>query len=182
MAVLQWPMNYLSAGMPASNYIKQIRSKFGHGVLEMPTVCALVYNHEDRVLLMRHVEGGHWSFPGGLMEPYEVPANSLVREVWEETGLVVRPEALVGVFGGPEFSVTYTNQDEVSFVMLTFRARVVGGELRPDGEESLEVGYFSRDQIKKLECSHFVEPVLDIDARRGREAYFRAPGWSPEES
>ena len=36
---------------------------------------------------------GYWEFPGGKCEPGETPAEAVVRECLEETGLVVRPVA-----------------------------------------------------------------------------------------
>ena len=58
-----------------------------------------------------------------------------VREVWEETGLHVAPTRILGLYGGPECHVRYRNGDEVSYLMVVFEARVIGGHPRPDGVE-----------------------------------------------
>jgi 8-oxo-dGTP pyrophosphatase MutT (NUDIX family) len=75
--------------MPMSTYVRALREKIGTTVLEVPSVSVFVFDDADRVLLVRHVNGEHWTTPGGMVEPYETPANAAVREVWEETGLFV---------------------------------------------------------------------------------------------
>ena len=57
--------------------------------------------HEGRVLLIRRGKEplrGRWVVPGGTVELGETLEQALVREVEEETGLVVRPRAVVAVF------------------------------------------------------------------------------------
>jgi 8-oxo-dGTP diphosphatase len=90
------------------------------------------------------------------MEPGERIVDSLVREVWEETGLKVEPVRLVGLYSDPAFThITYPNGDQVHFVSATFQCRVIGGELCADGEESLEVGYFAPDALPDpVVCDH----------------------------
>jgi 8-oxo-dGTP pyrophosphatase MutT (NUDIX family) len=39
--------------------------------------------------------GGMWAFPGGALEPGETPVDAAVRELEEETGVVVSPDSLV---------------------------------------------------------------------------------------
>ena len=70
------------------------------------------------------------------MEPGELLADCLVREVQEETGLDVEPVRLVGVYSDPEVNhIILPNGDQIHVVSATFDCRVIGGTLRPDGEE-----------------------------------------------
>jgi 8-oxo-dGTP pyrophosphatase MutT (NUDIX family) len=80
-----------------SDYIRGLREKIGTTVLEVPTVSILTFDVHERALLVRHVEGNDWSTPGGMIEPYETPANAAVREMWEETGLFVELTHIIGV-------------------------------------------------------------------------------------
>ena len=41
------------------------------------------------ILLIRHVNGGHWAFPKGHMEGNETESETALREIREETGLTV---------------------------------------------------------------------------------------------
>ena len=87
----------------------------------VPCVGALAYDAEGRLLLIRRRNEpgrGLWSVPGGRVEAGESDAEAVVREMAEETGLVVEPGALVGrVRRGP-------------FAIADYRCAVVGGTLR----------------------------------------------------
>lgn len=76
--------------MPMSEYVRALRAKIGTTVLEVPTVSVLTFDESERVLLVRHVEGNAWTTPGGMIEPYELPADAAVREMWEEPGSTSR--------------------------------------------------------------------------------------------
>ena len=59
--------------------------------------CALI-DPDGRVLIAQRPEGkamaGLWEFPGGKVEPGERPEESLIRELKEELGIVVKEECL----------------------------------------------------------------------------------------
>ena len=61
------------------------------------TACALV-DADGRVLLTQRPEGkslaGLWEFPGGKVDPGETPEESLIRELHEELGIVIKPACL----------------------------------------------------------------------------------------
>jgi 8-oxo-dGTP diphosphatase len=107
----------------------------------IPSVAAVIVNAADEVLLQRRGDNGQWSLPGGAIEPGEEPAEAIIREVWEETGLQVWPERIVGVYGGPANVGQYPNGDQVALINITFQCRVVSGDLRIDGDETLELRY-----------------------------------------
>ena len=65
----------------------------------IPCVGAVVTDEQGRLLLIKrgHEPGaGLWSIPGGRIEPGETDAEALVREMFEETGLVVEVGPLIG--------------------------------------------------------------------------------------
>jgi ADP-ribose pyrophosphatase YjhB (NUDIX family) len=62
-------------------------------------VGGIVHDAAGRLLLIKrgHEPGsGLWSLPGGRVEPGETDADAVIRELFEETGLAVRPGRLVG--------------------------------------------------------------------------------------
>lgn len=62
-------------------------------------VRAIVLDTADRVLLVRHAYGAEgWSFPGGGPRRHEPLSTTAIREVHEETGVVCRVEALLGIY------------------------------------------------------------------------------------
>jgi ADP-ribose pyrophosphatase YjhB (NUDIX family) len=103
-------------------------------------VGGLAYDDAGRLLLVRRANDpgrGRWSVPGGRVEPGEDDAAALVREMAEETGLVVRPGPLVGrVRRGP-------------FDILDYRCTVLGGTLRA-GDDALEARWCALADLDRL--------------------------------
>jgi 8-oxo-dGTP diphosphatase len=157
--------------MPIPPHVAKLRAHIGHDTLLIPAAAAIIRDEADRVLLIRRGDGRGWSLPGGFMEPGECIADCVRREVREETGLEVEPYRIVGVYSDPAFTyITYPNGDQVHFVSTTFECRIVGGTLRADGEESLDVAYFSPDNLPEgVVCDHTrrIRDALD-----GQEAAF----------
>jgi len=85
-----------------------------------------------------------------VIEPDERSADAAVREAWEETGLLVRPDRLLGVYGGPECVVRYPNGDETQYVIAALGCTVVGGAPRPDLDETAAVRYWSEAEATRL--------------------------------
>lgn len=113
-------------------------------------VGCLITNEESQVLLIHHPERG-WEFPGGQVEVGEDLTTALEREVTEETGIVVTVERLVGIYQ----NVKVENEDIPTKIMFDFLGRRSGGELKV-GEESIEVGWFSREEA----LTKITHPVL----------------------
>ena len=70
----------------------------------IPCVGAIIRDAAGRLLLIKRghdPEAGRWSLPGGRVEPGESDAQALVREMREETGLIVQPGPLVGAVERP---------------------------------------------------------------------------------
>ncbi|MFI1203715.1 NUDIX domain-containing protein [Streptomyces sp. BHT-5-2] len=135
--------------MATPDFIRDLRADIGTKLLWLPGVTAVVLDDAGRVLLGRRVDTGGWSVIGGIPEPGEQPAETAVREVYEETAVRVVPEGVVLVEAMPP--VRYPNGDECQFLDVTLRCRAVGGEARVNDDESLEVGWFSVDALPELD-------------------------------
>ena len=146
--------------MAISDYLKDLRALIGTKLVLMPSVAAVIRDDRGRVLLARHSTGGVWSTPGGAIDPDETPQDAVVREVWEELRLDVAPLRCLGTFGGREFRITYANGDEVAYVITAFECRLLGGDIRPDGDEVLEAGWFAVDELDGLVLSDWARSVL----------------------
>jgi len=147
--------------------------------LVVPSVTGLVFDEARRVLLVRHENGNVWVAPGGAIDPDEAPQDAVVREVWEETGLHVAPTSLCGVFGGPEFRVRYANGDETDYVMAVFECCRLGGELRPDGEETLEVRYYAAAELITLPLAPWARVLLPALLSRPDSRWIPPVTWQP---
>jgi ADP-ribose pyrophosphatase YjhB (NUDIX family) len=92
----------------------------------------------DVMLLRRGIEPGRglWAQPGGFMEIDETVQAGAIRETLEETGLIVEPGEIVGLYTRPEAAI----------VVIAFVARIVGGAPRRT-VEALEIRPFAPDAI-----------------------------------
>ena len=103
---------------------------------------ASIIERDGKVLMVRRaIEPGYglWSIPGGYVDRGEVVEEAAVREVWEETGLQVEIQRMVGLFSEHDHPV----------VVAVFATREVGGNLKA-GPETLELDFFSLDQLPGL--------------------------------
>ena len=89
-------------------------------------VTAAIIEHDGRILLTRRRPDAPypllWEFPGGKLEPEEHPEACIVREVREELAMEV---AVTGIY-----DVVYHRYPERPVLVLAYRCRWVGGELR----------------------------------------------------
>jgi 8-oxo-dGTP diphosphatase len=86
--------------------------------------------HEGRVLLVRRGSEplkGHWTLPGGVLEVGETLVEGVVREVREETGLLVEPLELVELLDRIHRE---GSRVRYHYVIADYLCRVTGGELR----------------------------------------------------
>ena len=136
-----------SARAAPGETIRRLRARVGAATLVVPATSAVVFNARGEVLLQRREDTGEWGLPGGIMEIGERIDQTLVREVAEETGLLVEPMRLVGLYTDPTWTFVYPNGDRSQPVVACFEARIIGGALQADGRESLEVGFFPLDRL-----------------------------------
>ncbi|MDO4716871.1 MAG: HAD-IIA family hydrolase [Propionibacteriaceae bacterium] len=113
-------------------------------------VAAVVFDEAGRVLLGRRLDNGLWGLPSGHVEVGETAAQAAVREVAEETGLLVRVQRLIGVYSDPASQVfAYPDGRVTQFVTTTFACVPCGGQLAPDGTETSQAGFFSPHDLPK---------------------------------
>jgi 8-oxo-dGTP diphosphatase len=134
--------------MGISSYIAALRKKIGDDLLLLPSVGAIMFNDRGELLLQRARDDGKWYVIGGAMEPHEQPADAIVREVLEETGLHVKPTRIICIETSPV--VTYPNGHQVQYVGTTFLCEIIGGELKVNDDESLEFRYFAPNALPEL--------------------------------
>ena len=157
--------------MATPEFILSLREKIGNDLLWLVGITAYVEDDEGRVLLGRRSDTGEWALVYGINEPGEEPADTVIREVKEETGVDVVPTALVSVKAGKNIT-TYANGDRTQYLDLTFACRLAEGGCsvpRVGDDESLEVGWFSPDALP--------EPLaVTTQVRMGRVRAWREQG------
>jgi 8-oxo-dGTP pyrophosphatase MutT (NUDIX family) len=120
--------------------------------------------------------------PGGAIDPEEAPADAAVRECYEETGLLVQIEALIGVFGGPEFLVTYPNLDVAYYSVIAFQARAIGGSHQADGVEIARLQYFHESECERVSLSPSSRVIVQRAFSSSEQPYFAKPTWLPDQA
>ena len=93
---------------------------------------------------------GKWEFPGGKVEPGEAPEAALVREVAEELGVRIEPEAFLGR--------GESDHDGTRIVLDVWLARRVGGE--PASGEHDALGWFGAAELEALDWPEADLPIL----------------------
>jgi 8-oxo-dGTP pyrophosphatase MutT (NUDIX family) len=163
-----------------ADYVRHLRDIVGgEELLQVPSVSIALRDADGRVLLARHSEGGDWLLPDGAIEPTEIPADAAVREMFEETGLLVRLTGLIGIFGGPEFVIQYRNGHRTSYVTAVFEAEHGEGTLHADGTEVLEVRFVSEAEAAGLPKAPWLPEVLQAVFHREHTHVFRRQRWNP---
>jgi ADP-ribose pyrophosphatase YjhB (NUDIX family) len=107
----------------------------------MSSVAAIVaIIHDGKILLTRREDFEVWCLPGGGVEDGESLAEAAIREAKEETGLDVELTRLVGVYS--RVGGMWNDMHAVLFA-----AKPVGGELKTQPGETIEIAYFSPDNL-----------------------------------
>ena len=103
-------------------------------------------------------------FPGGHVEPGESFVESVIREVWEETGLTVEDPILCG-------TKQFQTKDGARYVVLFYKATRWHGQLRSSDEG--EVFWFPRDTLNQHTlCDDFEDMVRVFESDRLSEFYY----------
>ena len=105
----------------------------------------------SKVLLIRSERRG-WEFPGGIVEQGEALLDGLRREVFEESGISVEPEAVTGIYQNLACKKGYGPLEGMTLpttVNIVFRCRYVSGkEFVSDGFQ--DVGWFKPEEALQL--------------------------------
>lgn len=99
---------------------------------------------DGRLLLLQRTRApfkGCWNLPAGYVEIDESPVQAVVREVYEETGLQVGVEGLVGVY-------FFSDDPRGNGILIVYECCPVGGELSAT-LEGVEPTFFMASDIPR---------------------------------
>jgi 8-oxo-dGTP diphosphatase len=114
----------------------------------VPCVGAIITDRSGRLLLIRRRNepgAGLWSLPGGRVEPGETDQQAVVREVREETGLVVTCGALAGTVERPGLAGSVLD-------IRDYRAAVTGGEVAA-GDDAADARWVTPPEAASLDAA-----------------------------
>ncbi|MGA6159299.1 NUDIX hydrolase [Stenotrophomonas sp. NPDC087984] len=136
----------------------------------VPSVTAVVRDEQGRVLLIHKTDNDLWALPGGGHDVGESIAQTVVREVEEETGISVVVESIVGLYTDPQHVMAYDDGEVRQQFSICFHARPVGGELRTSSE-SKEVRWVSPADLDELD----IHPSMRLRITHGLDESRTAP-------
>jgi len=113
---------------------------------------------DGQVLMVREVSDGGWTLPGGWADVNQTAAESVVREISEESGFQARALKLAAVHD-------YRKRNQLrhidSIYKMFFICEIVGGSARPSHETS-DVGFFSRSELPKLSVGRTTAEQIEL--------------------
>ena len=101
----------------------------------------------------RYKKWSGYAFPGGHIEEGESLAESVIREVYEETGLTIAAPKLVAV-------KDWEPDEGGRYIVFCYKATEFTGQLRSSDEG--EVSWVEKDQLEKLDLSYDMLPLLEV--------------------
>ena len=101
-------------------------------------VHAVVFDDQERILLVHRRDMDLWDLPGGGLDPGELPTEGAIRETKEETGLDVEVERL--------FIIGVAQEQLLGFV---FYCRIIGGEMTTTDESDV-VSFFALSELPAM--------------------------------
>jgi mutator protein MutT len=123
-----------------------------------------------RVLLVKRGHApakGEWSIPGGTMEIGETVREAVVREVREETGLIVEAGELLGVFD--RVLRDPSGRVQFHYVLIDFLCIPTGGHLQAGGDAA-EARWFTAEGVCELALPEDTAKIIR-EGLAGRERW-----------
>jgi len=101
----------------------------------------------------RYKKWSGYAFPGGHIEEGESLVESVIREVYEETGLTITAPKLVAV-------KDWEPDEGGRYIVFCYKATEFTGQLR--SSEEGEVSWVEKDQLENLDLSYDMLPLLEV--------------------
>ena len=111
-----------------------------------PGVASIIFDDQDRILIMKRTRGPYWCIPGGRMETGESAPECCIRETEEETGLTTRVKRLIGLYTNARSICSYPDGNVHQSYIALFECVVISGELR-ESDETEHFHWMSKDEL-----------------------------------
>lgn len=128
----------------------------------------MIFDERNRVLLCHRRDMNLWNLPGGKINVGEIPTEAVIREVKEETGLVVKVERLVGV---------YRKSCDPTDMVFSFVCSITDGRIIQT-EEADEIQFFNNKDLPENTIPNQVERIIDATKNLPYPIITRQPNMS----
>ena len=124
----------------------------------LTNLCLIEDTSKNKVVLQyrspeRYKKWSGYAFPGGHIEEGESLVESVIREVYEETGLTIADPKLVAV-------KDWEPDEGGRYIVFCYKVTEYTGQLR--SSEEGEVSWVEKDQLEKLDLSYDMLPLLEV--------------------
>lgn len=122
--------------------------------VELTNMC-MIYDDEGRILVQNRVKKD-WAgvtFPGGHINKGESIVKSVIREVFEETGLEIENPQICGV---KQFQV----KEDVRYIVFFFKTNKFKGNIK--SSEEGEVFWIKKEELKNYKLSNDFDKMFEV--------------------
>ncbi|MEV0803484.1 NUDIX domain-containing protein [Kribbella sp. NPDC050281] len=148
------------------SYAGILRTHVGDQRIITPGPRAVIVDDTGDVLLVRRSDDDTWVMPAGGLELGESIWDALVREVSEETGLIVESATPIALYTGPQYWFTNAYGGQHQMFTVVFRVDRWSGTLTTETDETRDARFFPRSGLPPLR-SVYRETLADLDAFDG---------------
>lgn len=144
------PVNYFVASRAKS--VEKLKLKTGKNTPDGVIIYSIYGEKKDKVVLVRQYRytiGDYiYEFPAGLVEPDEEYHEAAVRELYEETGLTLKPLEVENAFQKPYFT-TIGMTDESCATVYGYASGEISTAAQEDSEE-IEVVIADKNEVRRI--------------------------------
>jgi 8-oxo-dGTP pyrophosphatase MutT (NUDIX family) len=150
------------------DYLNDLNAPKANSIV--PSVTAIVPNERGELLLVHKTDNNLWALPGAAMDVGEFMAETVVREVKEETGIDVAVTGVVGIYTNPNHVMAYDDGEVRQQCSICFTTRVLGGQLATSSETS-EVEWIAPGRLDSLNIHPSMRLRIDHYLQRRSTPY-----------
>ena len=144
------------------SYLGRLRKLIGKEKVIIAATRGVIFNEFGNLLLIRRRDNGRWAMPAVSMELDESVYECLVREVAEESGLLVKDATLFAIWSNPaKMSIQTEYGDPYQLVIFIFRVDAWSGEIVQETEETIDAGFFDLNALPEIHC-HYLATLEDL--------------------
>ncbi|WP_164508239.1 NUDIX domain-containing protein [Lapidilactobacillus wuchangensis] len=140
------------------SYVTDLRALIGHQPLILNGSCVLLFNAQQQLLLQQRAEPqARWGLLGGLMELGESTRDVVLREVQEESDLILETDKLqfINTYSGPDHRAVAPNGDIFYSVISAYAYQPVTEQPQVNDQESQQFQWYAlTDLPTNLVASH----------------------------